>query len=198
MAARARPWSALNGETGSQRAASYGAGQSMSDRRQILAGLAAACGLAPIAVWLTGRPQARAADDVAYPLGATDLEWRRRLTPSRYRILRGRGTERAFTSELEHETRAGLFLCAGCGRALFSSAAKFDSGTGWPSFWQPVDGAVATAVDTSWLMIRTEVHCAACGGHLGHVFSDGPRPTGLRYCINGLALTFAPGARPSI
>jgi peptide-methionine (R)-S-oxide reductase len=120
-------------------------------------------------------------------------EWRRLLTPAQYEVLREHGTERPFTSPLDKEKRAGLFRCAGCARDLFSSAAKFDSGTGWPSFHSPLPGAVGTTEDRSFFMTRTEVHCARCGGHLGHVFDDGPPPTGLRYCMNGIAMTFAPG-----
>jgi len=119
-------------------------------------------------------------------------EWRSLLTPAAYQVLRQQGTEHAFSSPLDHETRPGLFACAGCDQSLFSSKTKYDSHTGWPSFWQPLEGAVGTAEDTFLAMKRTEVHCSRCGGHLGHVFDDGPRPTGLRYCMNGVALTFRP------
>jgi len=122
----------------------------------------------------------------------TDDEWRRTLTPEQYRVLRCHGTEAPGTSPLNDEHRAGTFRCAGCGEPLFSSQTKFDSGTGWPSFWEPMPGAVGTSVDRAWLMTRTEVHCARCGGHLGHVFDDGPTPTGLRYCTNGVSLRFDP------
>ena len=123
----------------------------------------------------------------------TDADWRKSLSPEAYRVLREHGTERAFTSPLNDEKRTGMFTCAGCGKELFASDAKFDSGTGWPSFYQPVSGdAVGTTEDRSWFMRRTEVHCADCGGHLGHVFPDGPKPTGLRYCINGVSLGFQP------
>jgi len=122
----------------------------------------------------------------------TEEEWRRTLTPEQFRVLRQHGTEGAGTSPLNHEKRAGTFRCGGCGHPLFVSRTKFESGTGWPSFWEPVDGAVETTVDQSYGMARTEVHCARCGGHLGHVFPDGPRPTGLRYCMNGAALGFEP------
>ena len=128
----------------------------------------------------------------AYPVALTDAEWRGRLTPEQYRVLRGHGTERARTSPLDREKRAGTFQCAGCDAALFASAAKFDSGTGWPSFTAPLPDAVGTRTDRTLFMVRTEVHCARCGGHLGHVFPDGPPPTGLRYCINSAALRFVP------
>jgi peptide-methionine (R)-S-oxide reductase len=122
----------------------------------------------------------------------TDAEWRGLLTPAQFGVLRQQGTERPFSSPLDHEKRDGMFACAGCDQALFSSKTKFDSGTGWPSFWQPLEGAVGTSDDTFLAMNRTEVHCSRCGGHLGHVFNDGPRPTGLRYCMNGVALAFKP------
>jgi peptide-methionine (R)-S-oxide reductase len=131
-------------------------------------------------------------DDKPAELTLTDDEWRQRLTPEQYRVLRQHGTERAGTSPLDREKRAGVFACAGCGQKLFSSETKFDSGTGWPSFFQPLDRAVGTSTDRSFFMKRTEVHCARCGGHLGHVFEDGPQPTGLRYCMNGVAMTFEP------
>jgi peptide-methionine (R)-S-oxide reductase len=126
------------------------------------------------------------------PPDRTDDEWRRTLTPEQYRVLRCHGTEAPGTSALNDEHRTGTFRCAGCGEPLFSSETKFDSGTGWPSFWEPMPGAVGTSVDRTWLMARTEVHCTRCGGHLGHVFDDGPNPTGLRYCMNGVSLRFDP------
>jgi peptide-methionine (R)-S-oxide reductase len=123
----------------------------------------------------------------------TDAEWRAILSPAAYQVLRQEGTERAGTSPLLEEHRAGTFLCAGCALPLFSSKTKYDSGTGWPSFYAPLPNAVETTQEGNFLMARTEVHCRRCGGHLGHVFDDGPKPTGLRYCMNGVALTFRPG-----
>jgi peptide-methionine (R)-S-oxide reductase len=120
----------------------------------------------------------------------------RTLTPEQHHVLREHGTERAGTSPLNHEKRTGLYRCAGCGQDLFTSDTKFESGTGWPSFFKPIDGAVATTTDRTYGMTRVEVHCARCGGHLGHVFPDGPRPTGERYCMNGVALEFEPAAEP--
>jgi peptide-methionine (R)-S-oxide reductase len=122
----------------------------------------------------------------------TDEEWRKALSPEQFQVLRQHGTERAGTSPLNVEKRAGTFTCAGCGQLLFTSDTKFESGTGWPSFFKPIEGAVATTTDRSYGMTRVEVHCAQCGGHLGHVFPDGPRPTGERYCMNGVALDFKP------
>jgi peptide-methionine (R)-S-oxide reductase len=124
------------------------------------------------------------------PVRKTDEEWRKELTPEQYRVLRQHGTERAGTSALNHEKRTGVYFCAGCGEPLFDSATKYESGSGWPSFYQPRENAVETQADKSLLMNRTEVHCAKCGGHLGHVFPDGPEPTGERYCMNGAALKF--------
>ena len=123
-------------------------------------------------------------------LQTSEDEWHDRLTPEQFHVLREHGTERAGTSAHNNEKRDGTFSCAACGQPLFSSATKFESGTGWPSFWSPIEGSVATTTDRSYGMTRTEVHCARCGGHLGHVFPDGPRPTGLRYCMNGVALEF--------
>jgi peptide-methionine (R)-S-oxide reductase len=126
----------------------------------------------------------------SYPVTKSEEEWQRELSPEAYRVLRKHGTERAGTSSLNGEKRAGTFKCAGCGQPVFESQTKFESGTGWPSFWKPMDGAVGTKEDRSLFMRRTEVHCARCGGHLGHVFPDGPEPTGQRYCMNGAALAF--------
>jgi peptide-methionine (R)-S-oxide reductase len=127
----------------------------------------------------------------------TDAEWRKRLTPAQYNVLRNHGTERPGSSPLVREHRKGTFVCAGCALPLFASDTKFESGTGWPSFYQPLPDAVGTKTDRSFFMTRTEVHCARCGGHLGHVFDDGPPPTGLRYCMNGVALKFEPASASS-
>ena len=124
----------------------------------------------------------------AFAIEKSDDEWRQQLDPLQYNVLRKHSTERAFTSPLNDEKRQGSFVCAGCGEPLFDSATKFESGTGWPSFWQPLPDGVGTTTDRSFFMTRTEVHCAKCGGHLGHVFPDGPPPTGQRYCMNGAAM----------
>jgi len=128
----------------------------------------------------------------AYPVTRSDAEWKKMLSPAAYDVLRHQGTEAPFTSPLNNEHRKGIFACAGCALDLYSSDTKFDSGTGWPSFFRPLPGAVLTGQDNSLMMSRTEVHCRRCGGHLGHVFDDGPRPTGLRYCMNGVAMVFKP------
>jgi len=122
----------------------------------------------------------------------SDAEWKQTLTPEQFHVLREHGTERAGTSPLNFEKRSGTFTCAGCGQPLFTSDTKFESGTGWPSFYKPIDGAIGSTTDRSYGMTRVEVHCAQCGGHLGHLFPDGPRPTGERYCMNGVALEFKP------
>jgi len=158
----------------------------LNDRRNFL-GL---IGAAAISVALAGRGSAAVARRFA--VTHSPAEWRKILGPQRYPVLREAATERPFSSPLNKEHRKGVFSCAGCNRKLFSSATKFDSGTGWPSFWKPLPGAVVTKSDTAFGMARTEVLCARCGGHLGHVFDDGPKPTGLRYCMNGLAMKFAP------
>jgi peptide-methionine (R)-S-oxide reductase len=127
-----------------------------------------------------------------FEITKSDAEWRRILTPQQYYVLRQHGTEYAGSSPLDREKRAGVFHCAGCDLPLFSSDTKYDSGTGWPSFWQPLPNAIGTSIDRSFFSVRTEVHCRRCGGHLGHVFNDGPAPTGLRYCMNGVAMKFKP------
>jgi peptide-methionine (R)-S-oxide reductase len=127
-----------------------------------------------------------------YEVTLSDAEWKKRLSPAAYRVLRQEDTERPFTSPLDKEKRKGTFVCAGCNKRLFSSTTKYDSGTGWPSFWQPLPGGVGTKTDYKIGLPRTEVHCARCGGHLGHVFNDGPKPTGKRYCMNGVAMKFVP------
>ena len=143
-------------------------------------------------------PAARALSDVrrakpeAFAVALTEAQWRARLSPAAFEVLRQEGTERAFTSPLNDEHRHGTFACAGCALPVFVSTTKFDSGTGWPSFYAPIRDAVRTRDDGSLGMVRTEVHCRRCGGHLGHVFDDGPKPTGLRYCMNGVAMTFTP------
>lgn len=131
-------------------------------------------------------------EDKTFPVSKSTEEWEDTLSPSQFHVLREHGTERAGTSPLNVEKRSGTFYCAGCGQPLFSSSTKFESGTGWPSFFEPLDRSVETSEDRSYFMTRTEVHCANCGGHLGHVFRDGPRPTGLRYCMNGVAMKFEP------
>lgn len=151
------------------------------------------CGVASLAVASFAFPwTARSHAAAAFPVTFSDAEWRKRLKPDQYAVLRQSATEAPFTSPLLGEHRRGIFTCAGCDLDLFASATKFDSGTGWPSFWAPLENAVGTESDTSYGMARSAVHCRRCGGHLGHVFDDGPKPTGLRYCMNGVALAFKP------
>ena len=159
----------------------------MLTRRLFLLGSGTAVVALAAASYLRGAP-AKAAG--TFEVMHTEDEWRKLLTPDQFAVLRQAATERPFTSPLLDEHRKGVFHCAGCDLDLFSSDTKFDSGTGWPSFWQPLDNAVGTEEDLSFGMVRSAVHCHRCGGHLGHVFDDGPKPTGLRYCMNGVALTF--------
>jgi peptide-methionine (R)-S-oxide reductase len=159
----------------------------MTTRREILF-TATRSAAALAAISLTGR--ASAAE--TFEVNLTDAQWRAKLTPQQYTVLRREATEYPGSSPLNKENRAGTYACAGCALPLFSSRTKFESGTGWPSFWKPLENAVATRKDGMLGMARTEVHCRRCGGHMGHVFADGPRPTGLRYCMNGVSLTFTP------
>lgn len=157
----------------------------MLSRRQTIAGL----GATAATVMLAGQGRAAPA---RFPVQLSEAEWRRRLSPDAFAVLRRHATERAGTSPLDREKRRGIFVCAGCGNPLFSSQTKFDSGTGWPSFFASLRGAVGTSIDRKLGSARTEVHCARCGGHLGHVFDDGPPPTGKRFCMNGVAMRFRP------
>jgi len=159
------------------------------DRRKLLALLGATAAM-PL-VTACGAARAEAHD---FPLKLSEAEWRKRLTPEQFAVLRQESTEYPFTSPLLKEHRKGTFTCAADGNPLFDAATKFESGTGWPSFWKPLPGGVGTSTDHKLGYARTEVHCARCGGHLGHVFDDGPPPTGLRYCMNGVALAFRPAA----
>jgi peptide-methionine (R)-S-oxide reductase len=160
----------------------------MMDRRSVLfAGMAAAGG----GGWMLARGSARAAPG-HFPVALSPAQWRAKLSPAAYAVLREDQTEAPETSPLLNEHRRGRFICAGCDQALYSSTTKFDSGTGWPSFYAPLPHAVETRQDISMIVPRTEVHCSRCGGHLGHVFDDGPKPTGLRYCMNGVAMKFQP------
>lgn len=166
----------------------------METRRQFLSIAATTVGLTPLVAWLgcPTRGATSAQTDTQFQIQKSDAEWRATLTPEQYRVLRAHGTERPFTSPLNDEKRRGTFVCAACRQPLFSSDTKYDSGTGWPSFWKPLNNAVGTSIDRSLFMVRTEVHCTRCGGHLGHVFPDGPLPTGQRYCMNGYAMKFNP------
>jgi peptide-methionine (R)-S-oxide reductase len=164
----------------------------MIDRRRFLLSGISLLGLAAVAGIFGGRNPLGSAAAKTFEVTKTEEEWRKILTPEQYAILREEGTEYAGSSPLLYEKRKGTFNCAGCDLPLYSSETKYESGTGWPSFWAPIEGAVGTEEDTSLFMMRTEVHCARCGGHLGHVFDDGPPPTGKRHCINGLALVFRP------
>ena len=165
----------------------------MLTRRQAL--YASAAAVAAVGIGRLARPRTVTAAPVVYEVTHTDAEWHKLLTADQYEVLREAGTERPFTSSLLDEHRAGTFACAGCALPLFSSKTKFDSGTGWPSFWQPLDKAVDETADHSFGMTRTAVSCHRCGGHLGHVFDDGPQPTGQRFCMNGVSLDFHAGEK---
>ena len=164
----------------------------MMTRRKVMTGIAA-LSVSALALKLQG---AAWAAEETFEITKTPDEWRKVLTPAQFHILREEGTERPFSSPLDKEKRAGVFHCAACDLPIYSSETKYESGTGWPSFWKPLDNAVGTREDRSYLFyVRTEVHCRRCGGHLGHVFDDGPKPTGLRYCMNGDAMTFLPAEK---
>ena len=178
---RAAPYYGLNQEH---------SGGTMMTRRTVGLGVAGAAAAAGLSKLFGGASEAAPAK--TFPVSLPDEEWKKKLSPEQYYVLRQHGTERAGSSPLDREKRRGTFTCAGCGQDLFASETKFDSGTGWPSFFQPLEGKVETSEDNTFFMRRTEVHCANCGGHLGHVFEDGPKPTGLRYCMNGIAMKFRP------
>ncbi|MEQ8593408.1 MAG: peptide-methionine (R)-S-oxide reductase MsrB [Parvibaculum sp.] len=166
----------------------------MMSRRKFLGGTAVAAAMAAAGLTLRGKHAAAEEAAASFEVTKSEAEWRAQLTPAQYRVLREHGTERAGTSPLDKEKRIGTYHCAGCDLPLFASATKYDSRTGWPSFYAPLDNAIGTSEDRSFFTVRTEVHCRRCGGHLGHVFEDGPPPTGLRYCMNGVAMTFRPSS----
>ena len=162
-------------------------------RRHVMQYTLLGLGTGALAMSLFKRSQAAEPAEV-FEVQFTEAQWREKLSPEQFRVLRGHGTERAGSSALDNEKRVGEFHCAGCDLPLFESKAKYDSGTGWPSFFMPIEKAIGTKEDRSLFSVRTEVHCRRCGGHLGHVFDDGPKPTGLRYCMNGVSMTFKPEA----
>jgi peptide-methionine (R)-S-oxide reductase len=167
------------------------------NRRYFLEGSTAIVGTAVLSrnlfsIFYGGDSKTMTTSKSQFAITKPEEEWRSILTPEQFRVLRKHGTEPAFSSSLDKQYEEGTFVCAGCGQALFTSDTKFNSGTGWPSFFQPIEGAIATTVDRSFFMTRIEVHCSNCGGHLGHVFDDGPAPTGKRYCMNGVAMNFVP------
>ncbi|MBC6436390.1 peptide-methionine (R)-S-oxide reductase MsrB [Nostoc sp. HG1] len=164
----------------------------MKKRTFLLSGTAIA-GMVLLSYYPFRKSQGMKATSRLFEITRTEEEWRKLLTPEQFNVLRQQGTERARTSPLDKQYGNGTYRCAGCDLSLFTSKTKFDSGTGWPSFYAPIEGAIETTPDRSFLMVRTEVHCHRCGGHLGHVFDDGPKPTGDRYCMNGVALKFVPG-----
>jgi peptide-methionine (R)-S-oxide reductase len=166
----------------------------MMNRRALLTACVAVPGLAAVSGF--GEAATMTANETTDYRKLSDMDWRQRLNANQYLVLRQHGTERPGSSPLNKEKRKGTFTCAGCDLPLFSSETKFESGTGWPSFWKPLDNAIGETKDTTFGMARTEVHCRRCGGHMGHVFDDGPKPTGLRYCIDGFGLVFHP-AGPS-
>lgn len=164
----------------------------MMTRRHVLLGSLTAFTSGMVAMVFAEASEDKASERQTFEITHSEEEWRQLLTPEQFRVLRKHGTERAGSSPLDKLYDPGVYHCAGCDLPLFSSKTKYDSGTGWPSFWTPLENAIGTSEDRSFFMTRTEVHCRRCGGHLGHVFTDGPPPTGLRYCINGVALQFIP------
>jgi peptide-methionine (R)-S-oxide reductase len=161
-------------------------------RRYLLQAGIAGLSMAALSRYLHANATETTSPGKRFAVTRTDADWRKRLTATQYRILRQHGTEAPFSSPLDKEKRQGIFACAGCDLPLFNAKTKFDSGTGWPSFYAPLTGAVGSSIDRTLMMVRTEVHCNRCGGHLGHVFDDGPPPTGQRFCINGVAMKFIP------
>jgi peptide-methionine (R)-S-oxide reductase len=179
-------------EEGAHRGEVRTRGRSMT-RRQVLGGIVGISGVIVLSTWALDTGEETMASTETFEISKSEAEWRKVLTPEQFNVLRQHGTERPRSSPLDKEYGRGTYVCAACVLPLFSSDTKYDSGTGWPSFWAPIDRAVRTSRDWTLLLPRTEVHCRRCGGHLGHVFTDGPQPTGQRYCMNGVALTFVRG-----